>query len=84
LLVEEETRKEYKFPIFDRYNDDISLEDAIHTSLLTLKEGFEGAMSEETIEIGVIGGQGTSFVKGTTIPEFKKLSKAEIKDYLSL
>ena len=25
-----------------RYNDDIELEDAIHTAILTLKEGFEG------------------------------------------
>jgi hypothetical protein len=24
-----------------RYNDDIELEDAIHTAILTLKEGFE-------------------------------------------
>ncbi|KAI0285089.1 nucleophile aminohydrolase [Russula aff. rugulosa BPL654] len=37
-----------------RYNDDISLEDAIHTALLTLKEGFEGQMTEKTIEIGVV------------------------------
>jgi 20S proteasome alpha/beta subunit len=27
-----------------RYNDDIELEDAIHTAILTLKEGFEGEM----------------------------------------
>jgi len=26
-----------------------------HTALLTLKEGFEGQMTEKTIEIGVIG-----------------------------
>ena len=25
-----------------RYNSDISLEDAIHTALLALKDGFEG------------------------------------------
>ena len=25
-----------------RYNEDIGIEDAIHTALLTLKEGFEG------------------------------------------
>ncbi|RSH93914.1 Proteasome subunit alpha type-2 [Saitozyma podzolica] len=37
-----------------RYNDDLSLEDAIHTALLTLKEGFEGQMTEHTIEIGVV------------------------------
>ena len=28
-----------------RYNDDIELEDAIHTAILTLKEGFEGQVS---------------------------------------
>ena len=38
-----------------RYNDDISLEDAIHTAILTLKEGFEGQMTEKTIEIGIVG-----------------------------
>ncbi|CAG8435407.1 371_t:CDS:2 [Scutellospora calospora] len=35
-----------------RYNDDIELEDAVHTSILTLKEGFEGQMTENSIEIG--------------------------------
>ena len=25
-----------------RYNDDLEIEDAIHTALLTLREGFEG------------------------------------------
>ena len=38
-----------------RYSDDISLEDAIHTAILTLKEGFEGQMTEKTIEIGIEG-----------------------------
>ncbi len=33
----------------------MELEDAINTAILTLKEGFEGAISEENIEIGVIG-----------------------------
>jgi hypothetical protein len=37
-----------------RYNDEISLEDAIHTALLTLKEGFEGQLTEKTIEIGIV------------------------------
>ena len=37
-----------------RYNADLSLEDAIHTAILTLKEGFEGQMTESTIEIGVV------------------------------
>jgi len=37
-----------------RYKDDISLEDAIHQALLTLKEGYEGALTEKTVEIGII------------------------------
>jgi 20S proteasome subunit alpha 2 len=28
-----------------RYSEDMELEDAIHTALLTLKEGFEGGCS---------------------------------------
>ncbi len=71
-----------------RYNDDISQEDAIHTALLTLKEGFEGQMTEKTIEIGVIS---KSFTKklgngdhGEAIPVFRKLSEQEVKDYLAL
>ena len=35
-----------------RYNPDMELEDAIHTALLTLKEGFEGEMTQDTVEIG--------------------------------
>lgn len=30
----------------------MELEDAIHTALLTLKEGFEGEMTSDTVEIG--------------------------------
>ena len=33
-----------------RYNDELELEDAVHTALLTLKEGFEGAMDHTNIE----------------------------------
>ncbi|QRW18988.1 20S proteasome subunit [Rhizoctonia solani] len=50
-----------------RYNDDISLEDAIHTALLTLKEGFEGQMTEKTIEIGVV-----------TIPTAEELAEVPV------
>jgi len=74
------------------YNDDISLEDAIHTALLTLKEGFEGQMTEKTIEIGVVtvptpaeleqgkvGGE-----TGRPKPTFRKLTEEEVRDYLAL
>jgi len=55
-----------------RYNESIELEDAIHTAVLTLKEGFEGQMTENNIEIGICSKDG-----------FRKLSTSEIKDYLA-
>jgi 20S proteasome subunit alpha 2 len=72
----------------DRYNDDLSLEDAIHTALLTLKEGFEGVMDEKTIELGIIStqpsdetfntlGHGTG-LKGS--PGFRKLTEQEVAE----
>ena len=36
-----------------RYSEDLELEDAVHTAILTLKEGFEGQMTEDNIEIGI-------------------------------
>lgn len=56
-----------------RYADDIELEDAIHTAILTLKEGFEGQVTEHNIEIGVVSAD----------DKFRVLSPAEVKDYLS-
>ncbi|RZC57910.1 hypothetical protein C5167_005208 [Papaver somniferum] len=38
-----------------RYTEDMELDDAIHTAILTLKEGFEGQISSKNIEIGIIG-----------------------------
>lgn len=55
-----------------RYNADIELEDAIHTAILTLKEGFEGAMTEHNIEIGVVDES----------RKFRVLTPSEVKDYL--
>lgn len=55
-----------------RYNDELELEDAVHTALLTLKEGFEGAMDHTNIEVGIVGADKT----------FKVLTPDEIKDYL--
>ncbi|KAG0071382.1 Proteasome subunit alpha type-2 [Linnemannia elongata] len=67
-----------------RYNEDIELEDAIHTAILTLKEGFEGQMTENTIEIGIISGAVSTKDDGAVIlPEFRKLSPSEVKDYLA-
>jgi 20S proteasome subunit alpha 2 len=71
-----------------RYNDELSLEDAIHTALLTLKEGFEGQMTEKTIEIGVVTvpkADDMVHKSGERLPPtFRKLTEAEVRDYLSL
>ena len=55
-----------------RFNEALELEDAIHTALLTLKEGFEGEMTEGNVEIGVVAQDGI----------FKVLTDAEVRDYL--
>lgn len=70
------------------YNDDISLEDAIHTALLTLKESFEGQMTEKTIEIGVVTIPTPEMLViptgGRPQPVFRKLTEEEVRDYLAL
>lgn len=41
-----------------RFNLDLELDDAVHTAILTLKEGFEGRMTEDNVEIGITIEQG--------------------------
>jgi len=55
-----------------RYTNEIELEDAIHTAILTLKEGFDGQLTESNIEIGIVGNDQT----------FRVLRPEEVKDYL--
>jgi 20S proteasome subunit alpha 2 len=55
-----------------RYNEEMELEDAIHTALLTLREGFEGEMTCDNIEVGVVDSSG----------KFRVLTPSEVKDYL--
>nr|GMC72748.1 proteasome subunit alpha type-2-A [Ipomoea batatas] len=55
-----------------RYTEDMELDDAVHTAILTLKEGFEGQISGKNIEIGIIGADKV----------FRVLTPAEIDDYL--
>lgn len=57
---------------FYRYSDDLELEDAIHTAILTLKEGFEGQMTADNIEIGISDKKG-----------FRRLKPSEVRDYLA-
>jgi 20S proteasome subunit alpha 2 len=56
-----------------RYSEDMELEDAIHTAILTLKEGFDGEISADNIEIGVVAED----------KKFRVLTSAEVADYLS-
>ena len=55
-----------------RYNEDLELEDAIHIVILTLKESFEGHMTEDNIEVGICNEAG-----------FRRLTPTEVKDYLA-
>lgn len=55
-----------------RYSDEVGIEDAVHTALLTLKEGFEGQLSGSNIEVGVLGSDRV----------FRVLTEAEVNDYL--
>jgi len=56
-----------------RYTEDMELEDAIHTALLTLREGFEGEMNAHNIQVGV-----ASQKDG----KFKVLTPEQVQDYL--
>lgn len=74
-----------------RYQEELSTEDAIHTAILTLKEGYEGVMTCDSLEIGVLSMvplQSSSFghlpewKTETSVPEFRTLSESEVKEYL--
>mmetsp|Transcript_43932 Transcript_43932/g.105994 ORF Transcript_43932/g.105994 Transcript_43932/m.105994 type:complete len:236 (-) Transcript_43932:931-1638(-) len=54
-----------------RFTEDMELEDAIHTALLTLREGFEGEMNCDNIEVGVVRNG-----------KFTVLTPEQIQDYL--
>jgi len=55
-----------------RYSDELDLEYAIHTAILTLEEGFEGEMNEHNIELAIIGED----------KKFRVLTPAQVKDYI--
>lgn len=55
-----------------RYAADGELEDAVHTALLTLKEGFDGKMTAENTEVGRVTSDG----------RFEVLNSDQLKDYL--
>lgn len=55
-----------------RFSDEMEIEDAVHTAILTLKEGFDVAIDENNIEIGIVKDN----------KKFEKLTPEQIKDYL--
>ncbi|KAK4881806.1 hypothetical protein RN001_005125, partial [Aquatica leii] len=55
-----------------RYSEDLELDDAVHTAILTLKESFEGQMTADNIEVGICDATG-----------FKRLDPSHVKDYLA-
>ncbi|XP_022183456.1 proteasome subunit alpha type-2 [Myzus persicae] len=60
-----------------RYKEDLELEDAIHTAILALKEGFEGQMTADNIEVGVCRKNRRDEII------FEKLDQQQVADYLA-
>jgi len=55
-----------------RYNEDLELDDAVHTALLTLKESFDVQITEDNVQIALCKKSG-----------FLKLQQQAVKDYIS-
>ncbi len=55
-----------------RYKEEDDIEDAVQLAILTLKEGFDGEITADNIEIGI-----------SSLGSFRKLSSAEIAEYLA-
>lgn len=70
-----------------RWNEELELEDAIHITLLTLKESIEGEMTGDNVEVSIVGLPnddllGFTGVKNVEGPRFRTLSPQEIEDRL--
>ena len=55
-----------------RHHDDMELEDAIHTAILTLKDSFEGEMTSTNVEL----------IRVTDEGKVVHFTKEEVQDYL--
>lgn len=55
-----------------RYNPELELEDAIHVALHTIRQTFDGLMTESNIQIGIVDSKN----------EFRLLNSSEISDYI--
>lgn len=56
-----------------RYDPEMDIENAIHTAILTLKEGIEGSIDENNVEIGIIRED----------RKFQVLSPSAVRDYIN-
>ncbi|WBW74597.1 20S proteasome complex subunit alpha 2, Pre8 [Schizosaccharomyces osmophilus] len=66
-----------------RYNNEIELDDAVHTAILALKETFEGELTEDSIDIAIASNKPTeSGIEGVPGGHFYRLTQSEIRDYL--
>ncbi|KAJ3369662.1 Proteasome subunit alpha type-2 [Kappamyces sp. JEL0680] len=67
------------------YSATMEIEDAVHTAILTLKEGMDGALSENLIEVGISQVQMKANRDGEIVPHqiFRSLTPEEVKDYLA-
>lgn len=69
-----------------RWNENLELEDAIHVSLLALKESVDGELTGENLDIAIVSEPQEEMLgfKGTDIPgpRFKTLTPEEINDRL--
>jgi 20S proteasome subunit alpha 2 len=71
----------------------MEIEDAVHTAILTLKEGMDGALNENLIEgnknlidlVGIAKVEMKANRDGDVVPHqvFRRLSGEEVKDYLA-
>lgn len=69
-----------------RWNDELELEDAIHVSLLALKESVDGELTGNNLDIAIISDPQPHMLGFTGTneegPRFRKLSAEEINDRL--
>lgn len=69
-----------------RWNDELELEDAIHVSLLALKESVDGELTGNNLDIAIISDPQPNMLGFTGTleegPRFRKLSAEEINDRL--
>ena len=64
--------KQAKIFLEKRYSQDMELDDLIHTALLTLKEGFEGQITSQNIQVAYIDHH----------QQFNLLTQKQLQDYL--